>query len=239
MKRLAPLLFAFVVHSPITRGDVVDTWPRTFELTRREPNREYSEKWGYGFEPGFADRGSGKAILYSVRVPDGNYRVTVTLGGETVGDTTVKAESRRLMVESVRTAAGESVTPSFFVNVRTRAIPPPEKNAPGGTVVRTNEREVGSYTWDDKLTLEFDGPQPAVSALRIEPADIPTVFLLGDSTVTDQRWEDGASWGQMLTRFLPGVAIANHAESGETMKSFLSELLLAKVLSQVKAGDYV
>ncbi|MFM1851872.1 MAG: Rhamnogalacturonan acetylesterase RhgT [Verrucomicrobiota bacterium] len=239
MKRFAPLLFALVAATSSASGNTVESWPLTFDLTRREPAHEYSKKWGYGFEPGFAGRNPGEAILYSVRVPEGNYRVTVTLGGETVGDTTVKAESRRLMVEAVCTAAGESVTRSFFVNVRTREIPPPEKNAPGGTAVRTNEREAGSFTWDDKLTLEFDGPQPAVSALRIEPVDITTVFLLGDSTVTDQRWEDGASWGQMLTRFLPGVAVANHAESGETMKSFLSELRLAKVLSQVKAGDYV
>jgi lysophospholipase L1-like esterase len=43
----------------------------------------------------------------------------------------------------------------------------------------------------------------------------------------------------MLPRFLPGVAVANHAESGETMKSFLTGLRLAKVLSQIKAGDYL
>jgi lysophospholipase L1-like esterase len=44
----------------------------------------------------------------------------------------------------------------------------------------------------------------------------------------------------MLPRFLnPGVAVANHAESGETMKSFISGLRLAKVLSQMEAGDYL
>jgi lysophospholipase L1-like esterase len=68
---------------------------------------------------------------------------------------------------------------------------------------------------------------------------VPTVFLAGDSTVTDQPYEPTASWGQMLPRFLQGVAVANHAESGETMKSFISELRLAKLLSQFQAGDYL
>lgn len=190
-------------------------WPQVFDLNQQEP------------------------ALFSTDLPEGNYRVTVTLGGESAGNTTVKAESRRLMLESVATRPGETITRSFLVNVRNFAIPPPEQNAPGGSAVLINDREVGSFTWDDKLTLEFAGPAPRVQTVGIEPADGPTVFLLGDSTVTDQRWEDGASWGQMLPRFLPGVTVANHAESGETLKSFISGLRLAKVLSQLKIGDYV
>jgi lysophospholipase L1-like esterase len=102
-----------------------------------------------------------------------------------------------------------------------------------------NDRESGLLRWDDKLTLEFDGPAPRVAALEIAPAAVPVVYLAGDSTVTDQPYEPGASWGQMLPRFLPGVAVANHAESGETLKSFITELRLAKVLSQIKPGDYL
>jgi lysophospholipase L1-like esterase len=44
----------------------------------------------------------------------------------------------------------------------------------------------------------------------------------------------------MLTRFFrPGIAIANHAESSETLKPFISELRLAKILSQIETGDYL
>jgi len=68
---------------------------------------------------------------------------------------------------------------------------------------------------------------------------LPTVFLLGDSTVTDQPAEPAASWGQMLPAFFtPDIAIANHAESGETMKSFMTELRFAKVLELAKPGDW-
>lgn len=199
----------------------------------------FTPERGHGFDLGTAPAPDHRPFYFSLAVPEGNWRVTVTFGGPTAANTTLKAESRRLLAESVRTAPGESVTRSFVVNVRTAALPPPERNAPGGSAVLLNDRETGSLTWDDKLTLEINGPASAVRRIAIERADVPTVFLLGDSTVTDQRYEDGASWGQMLPRFFDAqVAVANHAESGETLKSFVSGLRLAKVLSQLKPGDY-
>jgi lysophospholipase L1-like esterase len=95
--------------------------------------------------------------------------------------------------------------------------------------------------WDDKLTLEFNGARPCVCAVEITPADDAlTVFLAGDSTVTDQPREPWNSWGQMLPRFFkPGVAIANHAESGESLPSFLGAKRLDKILSAIKRGDYL
>jgi lysophospholipase L1-like esterase len=222
----------------------------------------YSAERGFGFEPrstvsavarsgdpaaagkhGFVT--SDRPFLFSVAVPEGNYDVTVTLGdpeGESV--TTVKAESRRLMLERVATAKGEYATRTFVVNVRNFMVPPPPKNAPGGDRVVLNDRENGKnglvYHWDDKLTLEFNNTRPCLGSVEITRVDnIPTVFIAGDSTTTDQPREPGASWGQMLPRFFnTGVAVANHAESGETLKSFITEMRLAKVLSQMKAGDY-
>ena len=44
----------------------------------------------------------------------------------------------------------------------------------------------------------------------------------------------------MLTRFFgPGVAVANHAESGESLRSSLGARRLDKVLSLIKPGDYL
>ncbi|MBJ6120533.1 rhamnogalacturonan acetylesterase [Sphingomonas mollis] len=186
-----------------------------------------------GFEP-------GQPRLFSVKVPEGNYRVTVTLGDpKHASETTIKAESRRLMLDAVAVPRSRSVTRSFVVNVRTAALPPPPANAPGGVAVRLNAREAGSFSWDDKLTLEILGDRAAATAVAIEPADVPTLYLLGDSTVTDQRFEPAASWGQMLPVFFgSGIAVANHAESGETLKSFVTELRLDKALSRVRPGDW-
>src|SRR4051812_15321226 len=58
----------------------------------------YDPARGSGFEPGSAAR-------FSVHVPEeGNYRVTVRLGGRDPGATTLLAEQRRLLLEDVRTA---------------------------------------------------------------------------------------------------------------------------------------
>jgi len=193
--------------------------------------RAYAD--GFGFE-------GGNPALFSVAVPPGNYRVTVTLGLPTRrSDTTIKAESRRLMLDAVVVPAGRSVTRSFVVNVRDAHLAPPPPNAPGGTAVLLKPRERGSFSWDDRLTLEILGPTPGVRAIAIEPVTVPTVFLLGDSTVTDQPAEPAASWGQMLPAFFrPDIAVANHAESGETMKSFMTELRFAKVLESARPGDW-
>jgi lysophospholipase L1-like esterase len=212
------------------------------------PDQAWSKESGFGFDlgtkPARMDWGvTGSApFFFSVTLPEGNYRVTARLGDSVAGCvTTVKAESRRLMVERSASAAGEHQSIAFAVNIRNFKVPPPPANAPGGDQVRLNDREQGVLHWDDKLTLEFSNSRPCVDGVDISRADdVPTVFLAGDSTVTDQPREPTTSWGQMLTRFFtPEVAIANHAESGETLKSFITGLRLDKILSQMKKGDYL
>jgi lysophospholipase L1-like esterase len=67
-----------------------------------------------------------------------------------------------------------------------------------------------------------------------------TVYLAGDSTVTDQLEEPWSAWGQMLPRFFgPTVAIANHAESGESLRSFVAERRLEKIMDTLRAGDFL
>ena len=58
--------------------------------------------------------------------------------------------------------------------------------------------------------------------------------------MTDRDGGGDVSWGQLLSRFFkPGVAVSNHAQSGETLKSFANALRLDKILSQMKKGDYL
>lgn len=176
-------------------------------------------------------------FTFATGEPPGNYDVAVTVGApDRPAETTVRAELRRLMAGPVRTGPGEYRTVRFVVNVRTPDIP-------GGGRVRLKPREKTSeiWDWDDRLELEFDGRTAAVDAVDIEPAPgIPTVYLAGDSTVCDQPLEPYASWGQMLTCFFgPGVAIANHAESGESLRSFIAERRLAKLDTLLRPGDYL
>lgn len=211
--------------------------PQSFDLSSGSAARQAPyQAGGHGMEPGSTDGD----FLFSVAVPDGTYRVTLTLGNrKAAGDTTVKAEARRLMLRNVATKKGQFVERQFLVNVRSPALPPPPANAPGGTMVRITAGDAREYTWDDRLTLEFLG-KPQVASVTIEPVSAPTIFLAGDSTVTDQAAEPAASWGQMLPAMLDGtVAVANHARSGATLKSFLTDLRFDKLLSAVKPGDWL
>jgi lysophospholipase L1-like esterase len=232
---------------------------RRFLFGEREPlpgwtvvpmDAVYDPARGFGFESGAHVRTitnltsdpsrarsvvGDKPFLFSVRLPEGNYTVSVTLGASLTGSTnTIKAESRRLMVEQSGTLPGEFKQEQFTVNIRTPVIA-------GDRSVRLKEREKAVPHWDDKLTLEFNGARPVVCSVVIEAAPAAkTLYLLGDSTVTDQPSEPWNSWGQMLTAFLsPGIAVANHAESGESLKSSLSARRVEKVLASAKAGDYV
>lgn len=213
------------------------------------PATVFSPEKGYGFDLGFTpkaeDRGgdplrgdfiTGEGGFYfSVELPEGNYDVSVLLGDpKGTSDTTIKSESRRLMVENLTTREGQQVTRKVTVNIRQPEIK-------GGSRVGIKEREKNYLHWDSKLTLEFNGPRPCVAGLEISAAADPTtVYLLGDSTVTDQPFEPWNSWGQMLPRFFkPGVAVANYSESGESIASSLGARRVAKVESLVTKGDYV
>lgn len=179
---------------------------------------------------------SSKSFFFSIPVPEGNYKVTVVLGGEAASDTTVKAESRRPMLVRIATKADTYRTERFTVNVRRPEI------AGGTTVVKRKPREIGSLDWDEKLTLEFAGTRPALRSIAVNPApaNTPVIYIAGDSTVTDQEHEPWAAWGQMLPAFFgPSVAVANNAESGETIRSFVGENRFPKIFSEIKRGDYL
>lgn len=216
----------------------------------------YNTETGYGFEPGVettdVHNKKGTALTkdyvtaelpfrFSVKLPEGNYHVTVTLG-DTQGTsrTTVKSEIRRLMIESLSTEKGRTQEVDFNVNIRTPKLS-------GDNTIKLNTSEIDyatgaikKLTWDDKLTLQFHDSKPCVCALTIEPAkeDVVTVFIIGDSTVTDQA--GGGTWGQYLPRwFDSNVVFANHAESGMTIKGFRFGRRWDKIMESCKEGDYL
>ncbi len=210
----------------------------------------YNDEKGYGILPSgdmpvAIDRGGsgpGRDFLtgshpfsLALKLPEGKYEVCLTLGDPGgSSETTVKAESRRLMLENVKTRKGRLVTKKIVVDVRTPRIHPTGE-------IRRKERELDYLNWDDKLTLEFAGRRPCIAYLEIKKTtDLPVIYLAGNSTVTDQEREPWASWGQMLPRFLkPEVAVANYAESGESLLSFKREKRLEKILSIIKPGDWL
>ncbi len=191
----------------------------------------YSRENGFGFEPGTTIDSktfcaSEHPFFFSVALPEGNYRVMFT---PCDSPTKVKSELRRLMIEAAKEPR------CLIVNVRT-----PKIATGDGVHLKDREKKTEIWNCDEKLTLEFNGAHPTVAAIEGERVEVPMLFLLGDSTVCDQPSEPYASWGQMLPRFFkPEIAVANHAESGESLRSSLHANRLAKVADELKPGDTV
>ena len=212
---------------------------------------KYSVRTGYGFDFGtipFAiDRGGKKPLtsgfctgdkpfFFSVSLPAGNYNIKIITGDlKEASSTTVRAESRRLIFENIITGPGKTEVMTATINIRT-----PKIGDTGEEVVR-KPREMNKLNWDEKLTFEFTGKRPCICALEItRTIDAVTVFLAGNSTVVDQDDDPWASWGQMFPRFLTqGVVVANHAESGLSLGSFLSSNRFKQVMNTMKSGDYL
>jgi lysophospholipase L1-like esterase len=213
-----------IVALLLTPG-VLGAAPHTFDFSPRgnaAGRPPYDAAAGFGFEPGPAWR-------FSVRVPEGNYRIALDFDRREA--VTVFAEQRRCYGTQPR---------ALIVNVRTPSLGELPANAPGGTAVRLGSREAGAANWDDRLTLELAPAPASLRTVRIEAVDVPTLYLAGDSTVTDQPVSPDASWGQRLPAFFrPDIAVANHAQSGETLKSFVTGLRFDKLLSRLRRGDWV
>jgi lysophospholipase L1-like esterase len=235
----SPLLAAFPkLPAKFSFGDSLASG-----ATAVKPETAFTADLGYGFEPrgtlqsAPAGITSDGPISFTVAVPDGNYRVKLTLaGGSEAGATTIKAESRKLIAEQIQLKPGETATRTFTINVRGPRIAGTDQS------VMLDPREPPMiWTWDEKLTVTLLGAHPVIQSLEIAPApDAITVFLIGDSTVTDQVRGDYGTWGQVLPRFFNDkVAIANYAESGETVKAFRHEKRWDKIMSVIKPGDYV
>jgi len=219
--------------------------------TKVDPFEKYSEETGYGFDYGTVPtavyRGGNKPVtsgfvtsdkpfLFSVMLPEGNYNVKIITGDlEEESITTIRVESRRLLFEKVRTAPGKFATLTATVNIRV-----PEIAGTNEKVIK-KPRELYKLDWDNKMTFEFNDTRPCICAIEITRVENAlTVYLAGNSTVVDQDDDPWASWGQMFPRFLKqGIAVANHAESGLSLGSFISGNRLKKVLSTMNRGDYL
>lgn len=202
----------------------------------------YDSKRSYGFDSNTAQNikinttafTAEKPTYFSVAVPEGNYRIEVTMGSkEKASNVTIKAESRRLMLNQFSIKKGSQVTRTFNVNVRNAKID-------ATTNISLKDREKDTFNWDNKLTLEFLGTVSIQSIKIIPDENLSVVYLAGDSTVTDQDVEPWASWGQFITNYFDDkVVVANYAVSGSALSSFKGSNRLKKISALLKSGDYL
>ena len=76
-------------------------------------------------------------------------------------------------------------------------------------------------------------------AARLNPS-VPTLFIIGDSTVKNGT-KGQRGWGEEIAaHFDPSrIKIANHAIGGRSSRTFLTEGRWEKILADLKPGDFV
>ncbi len=255
--KAATILSAVAVLGAFTLAEAAENYkfdfgegPVAAGYTQVKANTKYSDSQGFGFESGTVssvdrlwdddlttDFLTAKGdMVFSVALPQGNYEVTFILGdGENESETTVWAENRKLMLDRVTLAGG--VFSRQTVSLRRMET----RSMDGSVTMSIKDREKDYRTWDKKLTFVISGKAPAVAGIEIKRNDnVTTLWLCGNSTVVDQITAPWAGWGQMAPGFFKSsLAIANYAESGLTASGFYSMKRLAKILSEVKKGDFV
>lgn len=170
-------------------------------------------------------------LCFKADVPrQGNYRVAVTIESpEELQELLVFTCRRRLVYKTDCVKAGSKVKIEFTVNVC-------------DIVPRGKER-----IYEDKsIDISVVADRPCISRAEIAEINCPTIYIAGDSTVTDQGADypyspatSYAGWGQMLPAFLDSrIAVSNHSHSGLTTESFRKEGHYAVVDQYSKPRDY-
>ena len=255
--KVTTILLAIALLGAFTLVDAAENYkfdfgegPVATGYTQVKASTKYSDSQGYGFESGTVssvdrlwdddlttDFLTAKGdMVFSVALPQGNYEVTFILGdGENESETTVWAENRKLMLDRITLAGG--VFSRQTVSLRRMET----RSMDGSVTMSIKDREKDYRTWDKKLTFVISGKAPAVAGIEIKRNDnVTTLWLCGNSTVVDQITAPWAGWGQMAPGFFKSsLAIANYAESGLTASGFYSMKRLAKILAEVKKGDFV
>ncbi len=169
-----------------------------------------------------------KPLHISTPVPNGAYEVSVSVTAHEDITFTILSQSRRFMVQDASLKKGETKDYTFNVSVCDY-----HKNNEDYTIVSGVE-----------LDILCDGNLSAVSA--VSPVDIPTIYIAGDSTVTDQPSEypynpssTYCGWGQMFPQFLnTGITVENHAQSGSTTADFI-KVNFSAFCDKMKKGDFL
>ncbi len=189
-------------------------------------------------------------LSFKVDVPrQGNYKVTLTIHTEEPMEDVLIFTGRRRLGFRGDISLGHDAD---MANRPTGSI---SKDSFGGIqfqctmTVNVCDFVPRGYTrrYEDKsLDITIVADRPRFSEIIVEETDCPTLYIAGDSTVTDQSadypYAPGTSysgWGQMISGYLKGgIGVSNHSHSGLTTSSFRKEKHYEIIEQYAGPGDY-
>lgn len=198
-----------------------------------------------------ADTGHGVSIHLSAAVPDfreralplwykmdvgsGRFRITVTLSAREDGGEALLFVGRRRLCWRGRLEKGKSVTVSALCEVS-----PIIASGGGDAAVSDLGRMEG-------VSIDVSIVGAVLMSLTVEDWSGPALYLMGDSTVTDQPaqipYAPGApysGWGQMLPCYLgEQFCVSNHSHSGLSTETFRDRGHYGLLRELLKPGDAV
>ncbi|MEY8355770.1 GDSL-type esterase/lipase family protein [Lachnospiraceae bacterium 54-53] len=212
----------------LNSGFMASPWFQGETIVKQDTHGCYVDSQSIMSSPGISGDGRIPLSFQADLKAQGRFLLTLTLyAGEDEGEVLLFI-GRRQLVWKGSLKAGEKWSGSFPFCVYD--IIPRGKN---------------TRYWDGSVAATVISRSVRISSLGIRKGSGRTVFVAGDSTVTDQSAEfpyaPGTSyggWGQMLPAHLNGtMAVSNHAHSGLTTESFREEGHYEILLESISPGD--
>lgn len=179
--------------------------------------------------------GRALPLCFKADTGPGHFRITATVAAGTRGGEVLVFVSRRRLAWRGRLDAGETRRIRALCDV-SPVIAAGGGDAAAGDMGRTEDTSVD-------LTVLGAG----LRDVKIEAWDGPALYIMGDSTVTDQTAQypyapgvNYCGWGQMLQAYLgTGFAVSNHAHSGLSTETFRERGHFDVMCALVRPGDMV
>ena len=118
-----------------------------------------------------------KPFYFSIPLPEGNYRVTLALGGKEASVVTVRAEARRLMLEKLPIAAGKTITrPSTSTSASPSSPSPTAPPAASASRRARSATSTGtpSSPWSSTASTPASTPSPSSRSPAPRPSPSST-----------------------------------------------------------------
>ena len=175
-------------------------------------------------------REKGVPLCFRAAVPeDGVYAVTISIRGGKNGlnGLSVYTGRRNLVCRDIKILPGKTFMRQFFVHVCAyiSAVGDPPRV-------------------DQSICISVLGNPARLSGVRIESSQAPTLFLAGDSLVSDYPgWfpynplVTQGSWGQNILQYFDRLAVSNQAHGGLTTDCFRDDGDWEIVYRNLRPGD--